>query len=168
MNDASNLTLEFLDPNKCSFRFNGNNFLIMTYDNEDKGRIKLVRAYPYSLTTEYICVLDSNDAEIGIIKSLADLDEQSKGNCISELERRYYCPTITEVKKIKERMGHFYFETVIDGKVKKFTVKDITRSIRYSSENTLLIFDMEGNRYVIPNFDAIEEKSKRLLEPYLY
>lgn len=168
MNDTSKLTLEFLEPSECSFRFNNNGFLIMTYSGEEKGRIKLVRAYPYSLTTEYICILDSNDTEIGIIRSLADLDGQSKECCIQELERRYYCPTITEVKKIKERMGHFYFEAIIDGKVKKFTVKDITRSIRYSSENTLLIFDMEGNRYVIPSFDAIEEKSKRLLEPYLY
>ncbi len=168
MNDTSKLTIEFLDPKSCSFCFNSNDFLIMTYKGEDKGRIKLVRAYPYTLTTQYICVLDSEDAEIGILKDLAELDSQSKDNCVRELERRYYCPTITEVKKIKERMGHFYFEAIIDGRVKKFTVKDITRSIRYSSENTLLIFDMEGNRYVIPNFDGIEEKSKRLLEPYLY
>lgn len=168
MNDVNNLTLNFLEPVKCSFCFNTNGFLIMTYSGEVKGRVKLVRAYPYTLTSEYICVVDSNDNEIGIIKSLADLDKKSEECCIHELERRYYCPTITEVKKIKERMGHFYFESIIDGKTKKFTVKDITRSIRFSSENTLLIFDMEGNRYVIPSFDAIEEKSKRLLEPYLY
>ena len=31
-----------------------------------------------------------------------------------------------------------------------------------------VIFDMDGNRYMIPEFEKIESKSKRLLEPYLY
>ena len=65
-------------------------------------------------------------------------------------------------------MGNFYFETVIDNNPKNFTVRDITKNLRFASENTLLIFDMDGNRYIIPDFDKIEEKSRRLLEPYLY
>lgn len=168
MNTTNKLSLEFLSPEKCSFSFNQNNFLIMTLDGESKGRVKLIRTYPYSLTDEYICVHDLEDNEIGILKALAELDEDSRESCIKELENRYYCPTVTTVKSIKERMGHFYFETIIDGKEKKFTVRDITRNLRYASENTLLIFDMDGNRYVIPEFEKIEEKSKRLLEPYLY
>ena len=65
-------------------------------------------------------------------------------------------------------MGNFYFETVIDGREKNFTVRDITRNMRFANENNLLIFDVDGNRYVIPDFEAIEQKSKKLLEPYLY
>ena len=168
MNNTNKLSLRFLNGEKCCFSFNQNNFLVMTLDGESKGRVKLIRAYPYSLTAEYICVHDLEDNEIGIIRSLNELDSTSKEACIKELENRYYCPTVTTVKKIKERMGHFYFETIIDGKEKKFTVRDITRNLRYASENTLLIFDMDGNRYVIPEFEKIEEKSKRLLEPYLY
>ncbi len=168
MNNTNKLSLNFLNGEKCSFSFNQNNFLIMTLDGENKGRVKLIRAYPYSLTEEYICVHDLEDNEIGIIRTLGELDDASKEACIKELENRYYCPSVTTVKKIKERMGHFYFETIIDGKEKKFTVRDITRNLRYASENTLLIFDMDGNRYIIPEFEKIEEKSKRLLEPYLY
>lgn len=168
MSTTNKLSLEFLCPEKCKFSFNKNNFLTMTLDGEDKGRVKLIRTYPFSLVSEYICVHDLEDAEIGIIKNLNSLDDTSRINCEKELENRYYCPTVTNVKSIKERMGHFYFETIIDGKEKKFTVRDITRNLRYASENTLLIFDVDGNRYVIPEFEKIEEKSKRLLEPYLY
>ncbi len=168
MNNQNKLSLEFLNPEKCNFSFNKNNFLTMSFDGEAKGRVKLIRTYPYSLTSEYICVHDLEDNEIGIIKTLDALDASSKSACEKELENRYYCPTITTVKSIKERMGHFYFETIIDGKEKKFTVRDITRNLRHASESTLLIFDMDGNRYVIPEFERIEEKSKRILEPYLY
>lgn len=168
MTNQNKLSLEFLNPEKCNFSFNKNNFLTMSFDGKPKGRVKLIRTYPYSLTSEYICVHDLEDNEIGIIKNLNELDASSESACEKELEGRYYCPTITTVKSIKERMGHFYFETIIDGKEKKFTVRDITRNLRHASENTLLIFDMDGNRYVIPEFERIEEKSKRILEPYLY
>lgn len=168
MNETSKLSLEFLNPVDCAFSFNNNGFLIMTHKGTCKGRVKLIRSYPYSLTEEYICVHDLEDNEIGILRTLDELDEKSHKACTEELERRYYCPTVTQVKSIKERMGHFYFETIIDNRPKKFTVRDITRNLRRSTDNALLIFDMDGNRYIIPLFDAIEEKSKRLLEPYLY
>jgi hypothetical protein len=140
----------------------------MTLDGESKGRVKLIKAYPYSLDDEYICIHDLDDNEIGIIRDLKKLDNASYENAVKELKNRYYCPTVSAVKSIKERMGHFYFETVIDGKNKSFTVRDITRNIRFSGENTLLIFDVDGNRYIVPEYEKIEQKSKRLLEPYLY
>ncbi len=162
------LKIEFLKPENCVFSFNDNGFLIMTFDGDLKGRVKLIRTYPYSLTDEYICVHDLDDNEIGIIRDLKELDQNSKESAEKELENRYYCPTVTAVKSVKERMGHFYFQTVVDGKEKNFTVRDITRNMRFASDDTLLIFDMDGNRYIIPEFEKIESKSKRLLEPYLY
>ena len=32
----------------------------------------------------------------------------------------------------------------------------------------ILIFDMDGNRYIMPEFSKTDVKSQRLLEPYLY
>ncbi len=168
MNNNDKLSLKFLNPEECSFSFNDNGFLIFTLNGKRKGRVKLIRTYPYALKNEYICVHDLEENELGIIRYLSELDEKSRENAEKELENRYYCPTVTAVKSVKERMGHFYFETVIDGKDKSFTVRDITRNLRFASEDTLLIFDMDGNRYIIPDFEKIEQKSRRLLEPYLY
>jgi hypothetical protein len=162
------LSIEFLNPGDCVFSFNNNGFLIFTLEGNAVGRVKLIRTYPYTLTDEYICVHDLEDKEIGIIRDLNELDADSCENAKKELEGRYYCPTVTAIKSVKERMGHFYFQTVVDGKEKSFTVRDITRNMRFANGDTLLIFDMDGNRYVIPNFEKTEPKSKRLLEPYLY
>lgn len=168
MINTDKLTIEFLESQKCTFSFNDKGFLIFAFDGENKGRVKLIRAYPYTLTDEYICIHDLDDNELGIVRDLAELDDASAENARKELNNRYYCPTISAVKSVKERMGNFYFETVIDDKPKSFTVRDITKNMRFAGDNTLLIFDMDGNRYVIPQFENIEEKSKRLLEPYLY
>lgn len=162
------LSIKFLNPADCVFSFNANGFLLMSLEGENKGRVKLIRTYPYTLTDEYICVHDLDDKEIGIIRDLNELDKDSCSSAKKELENRYYCPVVTSIKSVKERMGHFYFQTVIDGKEKNFTVRDITRNMRFATDDTLLIFDMDGNRYVIPEFEKTEPKSKRLLEPYLY
>ncbi len=162
------LSIEFLNPADCVFSFNNNGFLVLTLQGNAMGRVKLIRTYPYTLTDEYICVHDLEDKEIGIIRNLNDMDAASCENAKRELDNRYYCPTVTAIKSVKERMGHFYFQTVVDGKEKNFTVRDITRNMRFANGDTLLIFDMDGNRYVIPNFEKTEPKSKRLLEPYLY
>lgn len=165
MND-NRLTVEFLKPEECKFSFNKNGFLVM--GTEEPVRVKLIKSYPYSLEDEYICVHDIEDNEIGIVRDLKELDEASRDAAYRELENRYYCPTVTSVKSIKERMGHFYFEVIIDGREKSFTVRDLTRNLRFANENTLLIFDVDGNRYIIPDHEKIEHKSRRLLEPYLY
>lgn len=165
---ADKLSIEFLSPESCDFSFNENGFLIFTYKGENKGRVKLIRTYPYTLEDEYICVHDLNDKEFGIVRNLNDLDDNSAECAKKELKNRYYCPTVATVKSVKERMGNFYFETIIDNKKKNFTVRDITKNLRFAGEKSLLIFDVDGNRYIIPDFEKIEEKSKRLLEPYLY
>ena len=71
------LTLSFLEPEKCSFSFNANGFLVLTLNGESKGRVKLIKSYPYSLNDEYICVHDLDDNEIGIIRDLKALDTAS-------------------------------------------------------------------------------------------
>lgn len=166
--NSSKLTVDFLAPDECKLFFNANGFLLMEYRGQNKGRVKLIRSYPYTYADEYICVHDLEDNEIGIIKDLKELDRDSQKAALKELETRYYCPIITSVKSIKERMGHFYFETVIDGKEKNFTVRDLTRNLHFVDDKQLLIFDVDGNRYIIPDCEKIERKSKRLLEPYLY
>ena len=110
------LTVELLPAAQCRLAINENGFIIFTLNGESKGRVKLVRSYPFSLLDEYICVCDLEDKEIGIIRDLKELDESSRECAVKHLEARYYCPTVSAVKSVKERMGNFYFETVIDGR----------------------------------------------------
>ena len=77
MDTEKNLSVAFLDSNKVHLKHNENGFLILELNGETKGRINLKRCYPFSLPDEYICILDTEDREIGIIRDLKLLDKAS-------------------------------------------------------------------------------------------
>lgn len=162
------LKIDCLKPAEIKLTRNKNGFLTLALNGKKCGRVKLTRAFPYSLPFSYIGISDIDDKEIGVIKELSELDEESEKTAKDELAARYFSPELSEIVSIKEKMGSFYFEAKISGKEKNFTVRDISRNIRMSPDNSVLIFDVDGNRYVILDFEKLQKKTRRLLEPYLY
>lgn len=166
--EEEKLTLEYLNPDKCVFTRNEHGFITLCLDGKSLGRVKLTRAYPHKLPDDYIGVSDIEDNEIGMLKSLSELSADSRLCAENELSSRYFCPRIDEIKSIKEKMGSFYFDVKLGEREKSFTVKDISRNIRLTQNGSIMIFDVDGNRYEIPGYDKLKTKTKRLLEPYLY
>ena len=155
------------NPEKCIFSVNPSGFLAAEIDGKVYKRVILTRTLPLSLTNEYICISDIEKNEVGIIEKIADFSAEQQKLINSELSQRYYCPVIDKIESIKEKMGNFYFDVVIGGVKKSFAVKGITKSIRQHGD-AIDVTDIDGNRYRITDFDSIEAKSRRKLEPYLY
>lgn len=161
------LKAEYVNPEKCIFSVNPSGFLAAEIDGKVYKRVILTRTLPLSLPNEYICISDIEKNEVGIIEKIADFSPEQQKLINSELSQRYYCPVIDKIESIKEKMGNFYFDVVIGGVKKSFAVKDITKSIRQHGD-AIDVTDIDGNRYRITDFDSIEAKSRRKLEPYLY
>ncbi len=161
------LKTEYVLPEKCIFSLNPNGFLAAEIDGKEYKRVILTRSLPLTLPDEYICISDIEKNELGIIEKIADFSQEQQKLINSELSQRYYCPVIGKIESIKEKMGHFYFDVIIGGTKKSFAVKDITKSIRQHGD-AIDVTDIDGNRYRITDFESIEAKSRRKLEPYLY
>lgn len=161
------LKAEYVSPGKCVFYKNENGFLALTLDGKDYKRIILTRSLPLNFPSDYVCISDVDKNEIGIIEHIADFPENQQELINEELSLRYYCPVVTKIEGIKEKMGHFYFDVMIGDYKKSFAVRDISKSIRQHGKSIDLI-DIDGNRFRIPDFEAIPSKSRRKLEPYLY
>ncbi len=168
MSINENLNVTFLDNSEIKLYHNQNSFLILELKGENKGRDNLKRCYPFSLPDEYIAVTDTDDNEIGLIRNLNELEKSSCDCAKKELGSRYYSPEIEKLLSVKDKMGHFYFDVLIGEKKKSFTVRDITKNLRFINNDDLLIFDMDGNRYSLKNFSKTDKKTHKLLEPYLY
>ena len=161
------LKTEYVTPDNCVFSKSKNGFLAATVNDKEYGRVILTRALPLAMPGSYICISDIEKNEIGIIEHINVFSAEQQALINEELGQRYYCPVITKIESVKEKMGHFYFDVMIGEFKKSFAVRDISKSIRQHGKSIDLI-DIDGNRFRILDFEAIPSKSRRRLEPYLY
>ena len=162
------LTTSYVLPENCVFRKTGGGFLGAVINGETFDRVILKRALPFRFPDEYICITDVEKKELGIIEDIGVFPEEQRVLIREELALRYFCPEITEILSIKEKMGQFYFDVKIGEIKKSFTVKDISKNIRAHGDDVVDISDVDGNRFRIPDFKNINAKSRRKLEPYIY
>lgn len=165
--DENTLKTEYVLPETCVFSINKSGFLSADINGTQYKRVTLSRALPLTEPGRYISVFDMENKELGIIESVEAFSAEQQKIINSELSSRYFCPIVTDITSIKEKMGHFYFDVLIGEFKKSFAVKDISKSIRQVG-TAVDLTDIDGNRYRIADFDSINKKSRRRLEPYLY
>ena len=151
----------------CVFYKNANGFLAAKIDGTDYKRVMLSRALPLTQPDSYICVSDTDRNELAILEDISDFSAEQLSLIREELDARYFCPVLTAITSVKEKMGNLYVDALIGEYKKSFTVKDVTKSIREYNGH-IEITDMDGNRYRINELQKISRKSRRMLEPYLY
>jgi hypothetical protein len=174
------VSITYLTRDNCTFTKNGD-FLSLTVslpkeiglDGEEIGGIKTYdrvffhRAFPYDYPYEFISVLDRENVEIGIIRELSDIEPDAAELVKSELDRKYYAPVIDRIVSVKERFGYTYWHVISGGHELTFTVRDVYRSITKVTQTRIFISDEDGNRYEIPDTEALDRKSYRKIELYL-
>ncbi len=155
----------WLTPENAQF-FVKNNFLYITYAGVDT-RVFLCREFPFELEWEFISVLNEEQEEIGIIRDIHRFPEETATLLCEELRRRYYAPVIREILQVKERYGFSYWRvTTAEGEV-RFTLHDTYRSLIHAGGNRILLLDVDGNRFEIPDTAALDRKSYKKIELYL-
>jgi mRNA-degrading endonuclease HigB of HigAB toxin-antitoxin module len=166
------IDLGLLDPKTAEFFVTDGGFIGLRFNGSEYGRVSLRRSMPLADPDSYISVADRENKEICVIRALNDLSGEQLRIVREELERRYYCPEIKEIKSVKDKMGYVYLELILSGRGSSFekscAVKDVNKNIRLVDEDRLIIFDVDGNRYIVPSLIALDKKSRRRLEPYLF
>lgn len=160
-----------LDKNNARFEMK-NGFLSLNVKNDEGersyGRVFLHRAFPHELLWEYISVTDEDSKELGLIYNIDEFDSEDKALIVREIERKYYSPVIKTIDSLKERYGFSYWKvTGDDGRSFSFTMKDTFRNIVHTGEDSIILIDVDGNRYSINSISGLSRKSYRKIELYL-
>lgn len=134
---------------------------------QDLGRVLFHRAFPFEKPEEYISVQDEDGREYGIIRKLSDFDGKGRDIVDKALSRKYFCPEIKRIRKLQEQFGYSCWEVDTDVGAMELVLKDTFGSIIRISDIYLIINDISGNRYVIPDVSALDRKSYRKIELYL-
>lgn len=161
------LEIRWLDECKVQVERDENNDLWLICDGQRIKIGRLVRLLPLTDKSHYISVLDTEGNEIGIIRDLQNIEPTSRSILWEELERIYMMPKIKRVRRIRhERMsGKAIWEVETDHGAMELRIPS-TDNIHKARYPRIFIVDEDGRRYEIPNCDALDSRSRRLLARY--
>lgn len=130
---------------------------------EEHRQIQLSLIFPLTDRRSFLRVCDSEEKEIGLIRSIDALDEESRQTVDRELERVYFIPRIVKVKSIEDKFGSRTWTVETERGPRVFDVQG-RESLRFIAPSHLLVKDIDGNRYEIPSLGSLDPDSKRVLE----
>lgn len=165
--------LNYIYPQDISF-FNSDNSLLMakTADGE-VGRCAVLRMFPLEHCEEYLCVKKENyersdrETEIGIIKDLKDFPREEADLVREELKKRYFAPNILTVEDVKEEAGSTFWKVKTDAGDTEFTLNDMSNNILNTGNNRIMLTDVYGNRFFIPDITKVGDKAQKILEIWI-
>ena len=124
--------------------------------------------FPFTNHTMFITLLDENERELGFVRDLDEIDDDSR-RALEECFHEYYMiPKITKLLSCEDKFGSLKWVVETDRGVISFTVRNRHSDIkRLWGTKRIVIRDSNDNRYEIPDYTAMDRHSNRLLFSYL-
>ncbi|MEE2658389.1 MAG: DUF1854 domain-containing protein [Candidatus Latescibacterota bacterium] len=130
-------------------------------------RVKVVRAAPLSHPSKHISLLDAKDEEIFMIPEIRQLESEMQRIVEEELDRRYLTSTILKVLSMRNEFGTSYWDVDTNRGRREFVVQNVSENAQWFGDHRLLLVDVDGNRFEIPDLNGLDKKSTGYLEMVL-
>lgn len=155
--------VRFLDPQRVRVSRDAFGKLEMEAEGDTYAAVTLARAFPLSTPDQFISFADSDGKEIGLVEDLSALDRASRAAVEEELALLYFSPVVTRILKVDQNYGATTWHLETDRGPRLVRVKD-RGDIRALPPRKVVMNDVHGLRYQIPDTDALDETSRLLLE----
>ncbi len=161
--------INYLQDADLQFQKTEGGFLCLTIGEKTYERVMVQRAFPLSQPTKYLSVRVVKEdrepgEELGVVEDLAALSEEKQKLICEELAMRYFTPDLLRIHKLKDEHGFVYMDADTTAGARKITAYNNSASFIRLSKKRMLIVDVDGNRYHIPDLFALDKKSIRNLE----
>ena len=168
------LRLRYITKENAAFARTSGGFVSLDLsDGDDKehyDRIRVVRSFPFTDRDKYISIrtIDEKSKEIGMIKDLSsDVTPETRQMLEEQMDIRYFTPVIKKINSIKDEYGHAYFDVETDQGPCKFVIYMNSSSVVNLSDVRLLISDLDGNRFEIPDYTKLSARELKMLDLFL-
>ncbi len=165
--------ISYINASDLEFYTSDTSLLFLKYKGEDLGRISVIRMFPFRFEEEYIVIRQENysrhdkETEIGILRNVSELPKTQADLVRKELKKRYFIPEIISVKDVKEEFGSAIWKTVTTSGEREFTMNDLGTNVRGLGAGKVMLVDVYGNRYYIPDIEKVDDKAKKVLEIWI-
>lgn len=127
--------------------------------------IRVARCFPWSLPECYISIRDKQGSEIVLLKTLGELDADSRKVVEEELRDKVFNPRILHVMEHKRDFGVTSITAMTDRGRVTFQVQS-RDDIRILSPTRALFRDADGNVYELTDLTALDPHSRKYLQDY--
>jgi len=163
----SDLEHFILRAGEARFSREGEDRVSLTYRGRSWAVGSVAMAFPLSGRNRMVVVRDEQGAEIGILDDISGLDAASRRIVKEELERSYFLPRIVDVQEVTEELGVITWRVVTDRGPRTFQVRNVRQNMRRIGRGRVIIRDVDGNRYEVPDWTALPPRAQRWMELYL-
>tara|TARA_B100000809_G_C15118098_1_gene523195 strand:+ start:1809 stop:2297 length:489 start_codon:yes stop_codon:yes gene_type:complete len=125
--------------------------------------VAIRRTFPVTDPENYIVLLDSRGAEIGIVKTPSMLRTETRDVLEDELERYYFTTRVQAIQAVTSRHGVTTWELETDRGPRTICLKD-RGAIRRMSDRRIILIDMYGIRFDIPDTRKLDPTSQHLID----
>lgn len=142
-------------------------------DTEFFERVVIRRSFPITSPSEFISVREPDTRangrgeEIGMIRNLSVFDKETVTLINHELDVRYFTPEIKKITSAKEKFGYNYWDIETPSGKLSIVLTNPFGNIRTLEDGRVIVLDMDGNCFVIPNPKNLDKQSLKYIEVYI-
>ena len=136
-------------------------------DDRSYPTVKPAWASPLTHPRNYLSLLDGKGKEIVMISDPEELPPDSLAAVRLELHRRYLTATVTSITDGRVEFGATYWSVETDRGPRDLVTQNLQENAIWLSDRHILLLDVDGNRFEIPDTSALDEKSQGFIHSIL-
>jgi ATP-binding cassette, subfamily B, bacterial len=170
--DTADFAPRWLTPHNAAIEPGPHNTVQVRVEDEVYAGILAVRCLPVTCPEKFISLryadAETQEHEVGIVRDLGAWPTEARELIERALARRYFIRVITGIENIKTVYGLLNFRVQTDRGPAEFTMRSgHSHTMDYGLTGKMLI-DVDENRYLIENIDALPRRQQLLFRRYIY
>lgn len=142
-------------------------FLELIVDDNCYRISRIANTFPISSSWSNIAFFDEEGKEIGMLKEPGRLDQDSLQILYEELEKSYFMPKIKEILFLEEFHNLEKWGVITNKGERTFEMRSPKQNLRRLGGGQILVKDVDGNRYEIPDWRKLSKASVALIRDHL-
>lgn len=163
------LQMKLLTSENAQFSRTEGGFVSLKTCDKEYARVGIYLTFPLTNPEEFISIREADEKakEIGMIEKLSLLKPDQQEMIREQIKLRYFIPVITKVLDVKDEYGYAYWHTQTNFGVCRFTTRMSGNAVVSLSDSRLMVTDIDGNRYEIPDFYQLSVMERKKLELFI-
>ena len=163
------MQMRFLTAENAVFSRTEGGFLSLKTEDKEYTRVGVYLTFPLTMPEEFISIREADEKakEIGLIEKLSALSKDQQEMIREQIRLCYFMPIITKVLDVKDEYGFAYWHVMTNFGVCRFTTHMSGDAVITLGESRLLVTDIDGNRYDIPDFYQLGVMERKKLDLFL-